>query len=103
MTLTRIDDIMNHYSINVNDRAPRPVRMNIATWKSLSDSDQKSWDNVTEDGKSKILDYNVQRAARSRSGPPHNGQRRQTQTNLLQDSTSRLTMIHQSLKLVLTI
>jgi hypothetical protein len=31
--------------------------MNIATWKSLSDSDQKSWDNVTEDGKSKILDY----------------------------------------------
>jgi N-glycosylase/DNA lyase len=44
---------MNHYPINVTI-APRPVRMNIATWKSLSDSDQKSWDNVTEDEKSKI-------------------------------------------------
>jgi hypothetical protein len=27
--------------------------MNIATWKSLSDADQKNWDSVTEDGKSR--------------------------------------------------
>jgi hypothetical protein len=48
----------------------RPVRMNIATWKSLSEADQRNWDSVTEDGKSKILDYTVQRAARSRPGNP---------------------------------
>jgi hypothetical protein len=46
--------------------------MNIATWKSLSDADQK--DSVTEDGKTKILDYTVQRSALPPRNPPH-GQR----------------------------
>jgi hypothetical protein len=55
--------------------APHPVRMNIATWKSLSDSDQKSWDNVTEDGKSKISEHVP---LRSRSGLPHGQRRAQT-------------------------
>jgi hypothetical protein len=38
---TTVDDIMGNYSVNVNDRAPS-CRMNIATWKSLSDADQKT-------------------------------------------------------------
>jgi hypothetical protein len=73
MTLTRLSMTLWVITRSTSRSCPRPAHEHCHV-EILSDSDQKSWDNVTEDGKSKILDYNVQRAA-SRSGPPHNGQR----------------------------
>ena len=39
------------------NRPTRPARMDFATWKSLSEADQKEWDKVSDDGKIKILNY----------------------------------------------
>jgi hypothetical protein len=54
----------------------------------------------TENPRSRL---HVQRAARSRSGPPHNGQRRAQTHESSVDSMSRLTMIHQPLEASTTI
>jgi hypothetical protein len=67
---TSIDDIMGHYSVNVTIVPPSKMHEHCHV-EILSDSDQKSWDNVTEDGNPRF-DHNVQRAARSCSGPLHN-------------------------------
>jgi hypothetical protein len=43
---------MNDISNKGNPRrnGPRLVRMDIATWKSLTDADQTAWDSVSEEG-----------------------------------------------------
>lgn len=40
---------------------PRKVFMNFNTWKSLSQSDQKAWDSLSEDGKKKLSEYWIAR------------------------------------------
>jgi len=39
------------------NRKPNRVRMDLSTWKSLDQEDQKAWDSISEDGKGKVLDY----------------------------------------------
>jgi hypothetical protein len=54
--------------------------MNIATWKSLSERDQKKLI-VLLKTETKILDYTVQRAARSRPGNLHTTKCRTHESN----------------------
>jgi hypothetical protein len=43
---------------------PRQVRMDRATWVSLTKTDQESWDKITDDGKMKILTYTKDKPSR---------------------------------------
>ena len=46
---------------------PRKVMMNAETWRSLEKKDQVSWDQISEKGKSTILNYAKQRSSNSNS------------------------------------
>jgi hypothetical protein len=53
--------------VNMNDMQATLVAMDHASFvwispESLTDADQTAWDSVSEEGKGKILDYNVKRA-----------------------------------------
>ena len=54
-----------HQSSKNNRRGPRKALMNKATWDSLPKSEQELWDKISEEGKTKILDYIVARKSRN--------------------------------------
>lgn len=67
LTVMQMDSSNNrggsNFRNNNSGSGPRYVKMNRATWDSLSQDDQKAWDAVTDDGKSKILKYVANRVS----------------------------------------
>ena len=54
---TPVDLLMANVNEQGNRYGPRKVLMNKQTWVSLSKDDQEKWDTMSDDGKSKILEY----------------------------------------------
>ena len=62
----------------------RHARMNLPTWKSLTPEDQTAWDAVTDDGKTKILNYASTRGNRKDKGDTYS---RSVESHDIQDTT----------------
>jgi len=61
-------DINAHNASNARGPMPphtRQARMDLTTWKSLTPKDQSAWDQVSDDGKIKILNYAVKKAEKA--------------------------------------
>ncbi len=69
---TPLDQLMVMQTNMTASKGPRPVRLDLATWKSLSKKDQKAWDQVSESGKHKVLSYAANNPDRFKSGPTSN-------------------------------
>ena len=60
----------NRFRKKANSNGSRRVHMNLATWKKLSQKDQNAWDVISDNGKTIILDYNVEKTKRMTDANP---------------------------------
>ena len=63
---------------NDDHKNTRKVRMDHKTWRALTPEDQRSWDAVTDDGKTKILSYAYTQSKRTPTGDQRGGIRTNT-------------------------
>jgi hypothetical protein len=85
MTLTRLSMTLWVITRSTSRSCPPSCPHEHCHVEIFSDSDQKSWDNVTEDGNPRFS-TTMSNVLHVHVGPPHNGQRRAQTTNPVWDS-----------------